>query len=448
MISHGDKVVIAISGGSDSVGLLHQLLFLEELNLNLIAAHFNHKLRGDESERDAVFVERLAKKLGVQFEYGEARANDFRNKKPLSPEDAARRLRYEFLEDVLKRNKAQRIATAHTLDDQAETVIMRILRGSGSKGLSGIPPVNGNVIRPLIEIPKKEIRDYLRFNRIRWVDDSSNVSTQFLRNKIRLKLIPLLKEINPSISQVLHRSSEIFRIESDFIALCVNEVFKSVIAKKQFGYLGNSKKYLSQNKAVRLGILRKTVELLKGDLKSVSAIHLLAIDELIESDKSSGEVILPENIRFNKGYQLFCISEKAKFNENYNYKINGQGSFEFKNGLKVDIEVSSDKSHWDDEAVGFFSAKKVGFPIVVRNYKPGDRFRPLGIKGFKKVKDLFIDEKVPRFLRKSVPIFETTEGIIWVGGIRNDDRFKVGKRESKFLKIKISKPELRLVRSF
>ena len=144
----------------------------------------------------------------------------------------------------------------------------------------------------------------------------------------------------------------------------------------------------------------------------------------------------------------FCLSDKSEFNENYRYEISGEGNYSFDNGLKVSVKVTSDRSGWDDESVGFFSIKKVQFPIAVRNYKPGDRFRPLGIKGYKKIKDLFIDEKVPRFLRKTVPIFETADGVIWVGGIRNDDRFKVGKGEKKFLRIKIKKAELKLFNKF
>ena len=448
MISPGDNVVVAISGGSDSVGLLHLLLNLKGLNLKLIAAHYNHKLRGDESDRDALFVQKLANKLGVLYEHGEAGPDDYKNQKGLSPEDAARRLRYKFLKGVLKKHKAQRIATAHTMDDQAETVIMRIIRGSGSHGLSGIPPVNGRIVRPLIETQKQEIRNYLKNNKITWIEDSSNFLNHFQRNRVRMELFPLLSELNPGINQVLQRSSEILRIESDFISHCVDKVFGSIIVRKPFGYIGKSNKYLSQNKAVRLGTLRKAVELLKGDLKSISAIHLLAIDEMIASEKSSGEIILPDNIRFNKGYKLFCLSDKSEFNENYRYEINGEGNYSFDNGLKVSVKLTSDRSGWDDESVGFFSIKKVQFPIAVRNYKPGDRFRPLGIKGYKKIKDLFIDEKVPRFLRKTVPIFETADGVIWVGGIRNDDRFKVGKGEKKFLRIKIKKAELKLFNKF
>ncbi|MGI9554168.1 MAG: tRNA lysidine(34) synthetase TilS [Thermodesulfobacteriota bacterium] len=447
MFSPGDKVIVALSGGSDSVGLLHILLNLKSLNLKLTAAHFNHKLRGKESERDAVFVRQLVKNLGVEFEYGEAMPGDY-SVKGLSPEDAARRLRYKFLRGVLKKCKAHIIATAHTLDDQAETVIMRIIRGSGSHGLSGIPPVNDKIVRPIIEIQKKEIREYLDLNKISWIEDSSNSSKQYQRNKIRLELFPFLEEINPGVSQVLSRSSEIFRIESDFITECVNNVFKSIIKKKPFGYIGRSKKYLSKNKAVRLGILRKTVELIKGDLKSFSAIHLLAIDEMIESDKSSGEIVLPDNIRFNKGYRLFCLSEKSGLDENFSYKIEAEGEYKFENGLKVSVDVTTDKTKWSNESVGFFSPKRVRFPVVIRSYKPGDRFRPLGLKGFKKVKDLFIDEKIPKFLRRSIPVFESADGIIWVGGVRNDDRFKVSRNESSYLRIKISKPELKLINSF
>ncbi len=443
MISAGDRVVVALSGGSDSVGLLHLLLNLREFDLKIIAAHYNHKLRGSESERDAIFVEQLSRDLGVEFEYGEVEQDHYRSvKSGFSPEETARELRYRFLNHVLEKCKAQKIATAHTMNDQAETVIMRIIRGSGVRGLSGIPPVNGRIVRPLIQMQKQEIKDYLRLNQINWTEDFSNNSTRFQRNKIRLELFPILKEINPNIDQVLLRSSEIFRIESEFIDSCIDEVYRSVITEQPFGYIGRSIEYLSQNKAVRLGILRKTIELLKGKFKNVSAVHIFTVDEMIGSDIPSGEIVLPDGIRFNKGYGIFCMSNNPGLGESYSYKINGQGFYSFENGLEIRVDVTSDGSEWGDESVGFFSVSKVKFPLTVGSYKAGDRFKPLGMKGSKKIKNVFIDKKIPKFMRKSIPVFQTVDGVIWVGGVRSDDRFKVEKGESEFLRIKIKKPEL------
>ncbi len=446
MFSPGDKVVVALSGGSDSVGLLHLLLDLKGFDLKVIAAHYNHKIRGDESERDARFCRHLSEDLKVEFEYSEAGEDDYRkDKRNLSLEDAARKLRYGFLKNVLEKYKAHRIATAHTMNDQAETFIMRAIRGSGSRGLGGIPPVNGNIIRPLIKVQKREIEDYLRSNRVDWQEDSSNRSVRFTRNRIRLELFPILKEINPGIDKVLSGSSEVLRIESGFIDNHVDKVYGTVMEKEPFGYLGKVKEYLLHHKAIRLGILRKTVELLKGDLKQISQVHLLAVDDMIEREKPSGETVLPDGIDFSKGYEVFCISRGSGLAETYSYTINGPGSYRFDNGLEVSVDTTSDRSGWEDEMKGIFSIDSTRFPLVVRNYELGDKFRPLGMRKFKKIKDLFIDEKVPRFFRRSVPVFETRDGVIWVGGIRIDDRFKAKRTESEFLRIQIQKPELSII---
>lgn len=446
MFSPGDKVIVALSGGSDSVGLIHLLLDLKDFNLRIIASHYNHKIRGDESERDAEFCRQLSEDLKVEFEYGEARDDDYeKNKVNVSLEDAARELRYKFLKNVLKKCKAHRIATAHTMNDQAETFVMRVIRGSGSRGLAAIPPVNNNIIRPLIKVQKQEIQNYLKINRIKWQEDSSNKSVRFRRNKIRLELFPILKEINPGIDQVLSRSSEILRIESGFIDNYVDKVYGTVMEKKPFGYLGKVKEYLLHHKAIRLGILRKTVELLKGDLKQISQVHLLAVDDMIEREKPSGEIVLPDSVNFSKGYEFFCMSMGSGLAETYNYTINGPGVYHFGNGLEVSVDRTSDRSGWEDRMKGIFSIDNTRFPLVVRNYRPGDKFRPLGMGKFKKIKNLFIDEKIPRFFRKSVPVFESADGVIWVGGVRIDDRFKAKRTESEFLRIQIKKPELSII---
>ncbi len=446
MFSPRDKVVVALSGGSDSVALLHLLLELKELDLRITAAHYNHKMRGRESERDAEFCRQISKALKIEFEYGEVGDDDHSGdkRKGLS-EEAARELRYRFLKNAVEKRGADKIATAHTMNDQAETVIMRVIRGSGSRGLAGIPPVNGSIVRPLIKVTKQEIKSYLKSGHVKWIEDSSNRSLRFRRNRLRLELFPVLREINPGIDQVLSRSAEILRIESEFIDDCVDRAYGTAMSKEPFGYVGKVKEYLLCHKVVRLGILRKTVELIKGDIKQLSLVHLLTADEMIEKEKASGEAILPYNVKISKGYGLFCVSKGSGSAKSYSYTIGDLGSYRFNNGLEVTLSKTSDISGWEDEMEGFFSADKINFPLVVRNYKPGDRFRPLGMSKFKKIKDLFIDEKIPRFLRRSVPIFETTDGVVWVGGVRIDDRFKATRSEAEFLKIQIQKPELRLI---
>jgi tRNA(Ile)-lysidine synthase len=186
----------------------------------------------------------------------------------------------------------------------------------------------------------------------------------------------------------------------------------------------------------------------KGDLKSISTLQVFTLDEQISSAKASGEVVLPGKILFNKGYKIFCISAGGIINTSFSHEITEYGEYRYKNGFKLTIEKSRDRSLWGEESTGHFSLKNVTFPLKIRSMQPGDRFKPLGTGGFKKIKDLFIDEKVPRFLRKTVPVVECPDGIIWVGGFRIDDRFKVNKNERYFLRIRLNKPELKLIKDF
>ncbi len=448
MFNPGETVVAGVSGGADSICLLHLLFQLKKYGLNLIVAHLNHGLRGTESDSDEEFVKKAASGLGLRFVSRYVDTGSFKDSENLSIEDAARRLRYTFFQNTLKNNKADKIATAHTLEDQAETVLMRMLRGSGSSGLSGIPPVNGSIVRPLINISGTEIKKYLKSRNIKWREDSSNKSMLYLRNKIRHDLIPQLRTYNPNIVEVLSRTSDLLRVESEFLDINTEAAFKSVFVKKHFGYIARISKYSKLHKAVRLNLLRKCIENIKGDLKSVSSLQVLTIDEQINSEKASCNITLPGKLLFSKGYNIFSISRKDAVNTGFSYEITGPGEYRFKNGFKLLVEKTSDRSMWSDENTGHFSSKKVTFPLLIRNIRPGDRFKPLGFMGFKKVKDFFIDEKVPRFLRKAVPIVECDRNVAWVGGFRIDDRFKVGKDEKEFLRIRLTKQEIKLIKDF
>ncbi len=448
MFNSGDKVIVGVSGGSDSICLLHLLYSLKKYKLKLIVAHLNHGLRGKESDRDEKFVENTALKLGLKFENETCDTTGFKNQESLSIEDAARQLRYRFFQKSVKINDANKIATAHNLEDQAETVLMRMLRGSGSSGLSGIPPVNDIIVRPLINISRDEIKKYLISQKIKWIEDSSNKSKIYLRNRIRHELIPQLNNYNPNIVEVLSRTSNLLRVESDFLKINTKSAFKTVFVKKHFGYIAKIDKYLRLHKAIRLSALRMCIEKIKGDLKSISTLQILTIDEQINSGTASCDVVLPGKLLFSKGYKIFSISGNEINKTGFNHEIKEFGGYRYRNGFKILIDKSSDKSMWLDENAGHFSLKKVSFPLYIRNIKPGDRFKPLGSKGFKKIKDFFIDQKIPRFLRKTVPIVECSEGIIWVGGFRIDDRFKVNKKEKNFLRIRLTKPEINLIKDF
>lgn len=447
MLKAGDRVVVGVSGGSDSIGLLTLLYELEELELTLIVCHINHGLREKESLRDENFVKEFADSRGLETEILRADTYGYRKEKNLSLEEAARDIRYSFFRSVLEKHSADRIATAHTIDDQAETVIMRLLRGSGSLGLSAIPPVSGNIIRPLLYISKKNIREYLRLNSIEWMEDSTNLTDKFLRNSIRNELLPVLKKYNPNIVRILSNLSDISRIESEYMETHTRELFDEIFSHTPYGIIGSVGKYGKQHPALRYLLIRNCIKSIKGNINNLSYVQTIRADRTVLSDSSSKKQTLPGDIIIEKGYDLFRIAERSAIPGEFTHDIKGPGKLVLSNGLEVDV-VITDSGSADlekEESTGYFSLRDIEFPIQITNLRPGDRFIPLGMKNFKKVKNLFIDLKVPAFLRKHLPVFRTGGQIFWIGGIRIDDRFKVGPNETQLLKINIAHPGIRIL---
>ena len=439
MLSPGDVIVAGVSGGSDSMALLFALYDLRELypDIDVIVSHVNHGLRGAESDEDAEYVREAAGRLGFSFECVRVDTEGFRKKRGLSLEDAARELRYDFFNDILAKRSAQRIATAHTLNDQAETVIMRLIRGSGSRGLAGIRPSVGNIIRPLINVTKLEAREYLQSKGVSWREDSTNSSNEFLRNRIRNELIPLLEGYNPAIEQVLSRVAAVCAAEADFISAEAERKFKELARVVDEGVLGDTEKLLREPPAIRFSVMRKSILAVKGDLNSVSAKHLFSMDEVMRSGESSAEVNLPGGVVFHTGHGVFFFTREDELRGFPPTGIKNHGTHRVSRDLEVTVELTDDSSLWGAPDVGYFSPEKVGFPIALRSFSEGDRFVPLGMRGAKKLKDFFIDEKIPRFLRKKVPVFETRDGIIWVGGLRTDNRFKADRMKGPWLRIRV-----------
>jgi len=441
MLVPGERVVLGVSGGADSVGLLHALSEMWECELDIIVAHLNHGIRGKEAERDRDFTEKIAESLGLKFESASVDAPGYRKRKGLTLEEAARALRYKFFEEVREKYKADKIATAHTLNDQAETVLMRLIRGSGLTGLSGIPPVTeGSVIRPLIETSRGEIEEYLESRGIEWIEDTTNELRTYFRNRIRLDLVSELTEYNPQVIETLARTSDILRLQDDFIKREGHKRFKRIFEAKGSELKGDLRKYKRLNAAMRLTTIRLALDELNEGLKNVSSVNLLSADEFLLSDTTSGEAEFPGGGVIAKGYDSFLVTTRAVLGREFSYLIPSPGRWTFEE-FEIEIEkVKADNFIEQNEKIAFFDPESVQFPIEVRSFQEGDRFIPLGMKGKKKVKKYFIDTKVPKFLRKRVPIFVSGNRIMWLGGLRMDERFRMKKKGGDALKftLKIS----------
>jgi tRNA(Ile)-lysidine synthase len=306
MLQKGDSILVGVSGGPDSVTLLHVLDSLKkEYSLNILIGHLDHKFRGEESAGDRKFCEELAKKYNLEIIWEEIDVPKAAKEKGISPEEAARFERYDFFKRTVKERGMDKIAVGHTRDDQAETVLMRIIRGAGMKGLGGISPVKdiqGNkIIRPLIEVSRKEVEDFISEAGLKFRTDSSNEKSIYTRNKIRLELIPLLeKDFNSNIKEVLANMAENLQIENDFLSRYARRKFKSVSSIKHEEILIDIKKFKKQPEAVRKRILRAALEELKGDLRRLTYQHWKEIEELIDSRPVNSIVDLPAGISITK----------------------------------------------------------------------------------------------------------------------------------------------------
>ncbi|HBO83669.1 MAG TPA: tRNA lysidine(34) synthetase TilS [Deltaproteobacteria bacterium] len=449
MLKNGDRVLVAVSGGADSVVLLHVLMEIKDkYSLDIAVVHLNHSMRGEESDRDFVFVKNLAERIGVRFIGKKINVPEIKSEHGGSPQEVARRVRYRFFEDVAREYNADKIATGHTLDDQAETVIMRFIKGTSLRGMSGIPFVRGKFIRPLLNIKREDIESYAKANNIKFVEDSSNISTKYFRNKVRLELLPLLKKYNPKIKEEIARLAESASRDEYYLEKEAEKEYKTAIAGStiplsDIKVVFNLEKIKSLHTALTTRIFLKAIEHLKQDLSGIYSYHVEDIIDLIEGSAPQGEINLPMGITVYKEYEkLVFARERIPVPKSFETVLNIPGVTSI-DKLKVQIKTSiltvskSGEFLYDDNNIAYFDYDKLVFPVMARSFRAGDRFTPFGMKGSKKVKDLFIEKKVPFYLRRSTPIIASGDDLIWVAGIRRGDKARVEEGTKKVLKIEI-----------
>src|SRR5665648_463617 len=349
MLSFNDRVLIGISGGPDSVTLLQVLLSLKKrYNLSFFIAHLDHMLRGEESDEDANFVKNLAQESGLPCEVKSCNLTEIVQKEHLSIEEAARKCRYKFYSETAKKFEVNKIALGHNADDQVETVMMRFLRGSGLEGLMGIPPVRGKIIRPLIECSREEIEEYCKENKIEYRVDSSNKEIVYFRNKIRLELFPLLSEgYNKNIKDIILRLRSIISEVSVYLNQETELLFKEVARRESpETVIIDLKKFTSLPLALKRRIIRKSIEVVKGDLYSISFRHNNEILKLTEYQLGEKEIYLPDNLMVKKIYNKIMIYKKSVSKDQteripitweYDILIPGKTEIKFL-GIKVEIK--------------------------------------------------------------------------------------------------------------
>ena len=388
LISPGDRVICAVSGGADSVALLFAMYLLRErLDITLEAAHFNHRLRGEESDADEAFVKELCGRYDIPLHLGSGRI--LPGKKGL--EAAAREARYAFL-----RSLPGKIATAHTADDNAETVLLHLVRGTGLKGLGGISPMNGNVIRPMLTVTRREVEAFLSEYALPHREDSTNATDLFLRNRIRRNVMPLLLQENPSLAENLSDMALGLREDEDYLSQMAGETLPGVTELREM------------HPALRARALERFLK--ENGVPEPEKRHIALLEQLVFSDKPSAQADLPGGITVARRYDtLEVLGEAQPLSERVL-----EGSLELPElGLRVVCAEADTIVNTPDT----FTVVPAG-KIVVRSRLPGDRIRLSG--GTKSLKKLFIDRKIPASERQRIPVIADDAGVLGVWGIGAD----------------------------
>jgi tRNA(Ile)-lysidine synthase len=439
LLEKKDKILVAYSGGVDSTGLLNLLLELrQEWSFELFLGHFNHKLR-HASDKDEQFVRGMAKKYSLPLFVGSKDVRSYARAKKLNIEEVGREFRYDFLKKTAHKIDGAKIATGHTLTDQAETFLMRLMRGSGLRGLGSIfPLVEGTIVRPLIQVERQDIEAYLKEKGIEFRVDESNLDRRFLRNKIRLDLIPYIEQnFEPEIVSSLGRIASIIREEDSLLEKIAEEKAKRAISKKKNRITLEVKPLSSLPRAMARRVVRDFISELKGNLRAISfedVESVLSMKERKEFPLRKGHVLRREKDQiFLKGK----IPPKIR----YEYRWEGKEPLEIKE-LKLKFEGKKIKrgksppADFDDQTRAYLDLGKLKFPLLVRNRRDGDRYQPTGAPGQKKLKEIMRAKGVPLSDRERRPIFLSGDEIVWVLGLPVSEKFKVEKGTSDIFAIK------------
>ncbi len=423
MLATGDHVVVAVSGGPDSVALLHVLEGLHDrLSFTLSVAHLNHKLRGEPSEKDADFVIEYAASLGLPCVVESEDVGRFCEEQGISIETGAREMRYAFLERVASSDDAQKIATGHTADDQAETILMRLLRGSGAGGLAGIRPVrDGNVIRPLLDASRQEVLAYLDDQGLAYCIDETNAETHHLRNHVRRSLLPVLQQdYNPEIVQVLCRIGEVLRTESIYMDHETERAFASCVIVADTGQVkmdvrtGNSLPVALQRRLVR-----HMVHAAGGQMQELTFDHIERFREFVAQEKSGRLLNLPGGLIVERRRDQIIVCRGMP--EPFDMAIYVPGVTDVPvAGCRLDVRIIAPEDAPDapDDDCALFDADLIQLPIQVRSRRSGDRIAPNGMAGTKALKAVFKERNIPRVERDRVAVVVSATDILWVAGHR------------------------------
>ncbi|GMW04875.1 MAG: tRNA(Ile)-lysidine synthase [Dehalococcoides mccartyi] len=451
MVSDGDEILLAVSGGPDSVCMLYIMHKLSrEMGFSLRLAHLNHGLRGEESERDAAYVTELAAALGVPLCHQKVSVKAYQAEHHLSTEEAAREMRYAFLCRTAAKYGSAAVAVGHTTDDNIETVMLHLVRGSGTRGLQGLRPVLNRtvagegclrVIRPLLGLSRAETQSYCREAGLSPVQDVTNQSTDLLRNRIRLEVLPMLRGINPAFEETILRTAFIAGEEMALLDEVTSQMKAELVIRQDNVLMIEKIEMQRLHPALKRNLLRQMLEELLGGLKDIEARHIESIIQTL--DKPAGRRIdLPYKLVFQVDYEHYLLGWEIDELCPYppfqgEYRL-GVGTETILDGWTVKTEVLPSPVGLDlseSTLVAYLDMDKAGSDLAVRTRTEGDQFQPLGMDEAKSLKEFMIDNKIPRSWRARVPLLFSGEEILWLVGYRIGGSAKVDENTRRVLRV-------------
>ena len=415
-------VLAALSGGADSAAMTHILCRLsDKYGFKVYAAHVNHGLRGESAQRDEEFAKQFAASLGVEIFTLKADVRAEAAKKGISEELAGREIRYEFFEKLMDKYGIDFTATAHHKNDNAETILMNFVRGSGIKGLCGIPPQRGRIIRPLLDSSRSEIESYCMENNISYVTDETNNQTVYTRNKLRHIIIPQIeKELNPSFCDTITKNAAVMSADEEFLNAAAENEYNNHVKNGKIKTEIISK----MPQAMSLRVIRLMLRAVCG-VSDISSDTILSVLKLARNNRTGSKCNIIRNICAFVRYGELYIAQDDEECSDFSYELKiGESVFIPQTGYTVSVEYA-DKCK--NDGAQYFSLPSDDCVIRLRNRRMGDVFSPLGMNGKKKVKDFMINEKIPAPQRSRVGIVTFDQDIAWIIGFRRDNRFKFNK---------------------
>jgi tRNA(Ile)-lysidine synthase len=445
----GERIMAGVSGGPDSMALLSILTELRpQWDLDLMVLHCHHGLRAAADEEEAL-VKFWARKWGCSFFRRKLPVRDFQKESGMSLQESARELRYRTFIEYAGLRKAGRVALAHTANDQAEEVLIGLIRGAGLGGLAGIPVKRGPFIRPLIRIYRPEILSYLNSRNVPFQEDLSNQDFRYLRARIRHHLIPELKKYSPNIIAQLNQTAGLLEKDEQYLQEKVDELAGRVISPSGDSITIQRSQLAELPQALSSRLIQKAVFDGVGRLRHIRAVHILSIIEAARGSRTQGQVILPDgwSVRWNRDtLRVAPVTPDPEPVRNFTHEIDRPREVLIpETGEKIVFkkikELPEPSLFQNDNKLARVDFDKLIWPLMIRNSRPGDRFQPLGMKGSKKVARFLIDRKIPKDRRSQIPLVLSGGKIVWIAGMEIGQPFCLDSQSSRVLEMKyLSRP--------